>query len=78
VKRIKISLDDADIMQKHRVQTTNHYVSSHVENFTVGSKACYLGDKYDNKDGFGISKEVLRVSNRNFVHGWLGNINGGS
>lgn len=74
----KISLDDLEILQKHRVQTRNFYVSSHVEIFTCGAIMHVLSGKEQKSNSFGISKEELKISNRVLVCRYLGGINGGS
>jgi len=81
----KISLDDEEILRKRRVQTRNFSVSSDHEAFTCGGQACIMdlnfnrSKKHINPEiNFGIGKKESKVSNRNLVSGYLGNINGGS
>jgi hypothetical protein len=81
----KVSLEDEEILRKYRVQTRNSYVSSEVESFTCGAQTSLMDlDKIVNSKwltkevNFGIGKKELSISNRNFVNGYLGNVNGGS
>jgi hypothetical protein len=77
-QRIKIPLDDMEVMKKRRLQQCNYYVCCEVEAFSCEAVGMFVGGEFSHGTCFGVSKKEDAVSRSGRVNGFMGNFNGGS